>query len=172
MDIEKASTIPCPSDNANPLAVFDGGHISFGGLPHPKYSLSKILEYVGDNGVFVDLMEDHELKLKGDYRDQLPSHILHLHFPIPDRTVPRVEDVNAILEAILPHLGKNIYFHCLGGNGRSALIASCLAGKIGNYDFDTIYQHMVAQHHRRVYHKYEPLSDNGQLEFLRHYLSH
>jgi hypothetical protein len=170
MDITKATTIPCPSDNANPLAVYEKGCITFGGHPHPKYSLSTILGHIGE-GVIVDLMEEDELQKRGDYRSLLPESVKHLHFPIPDRTVPSVEYVNAILDVLRPFLGRNIYIHCLGGNGRSALIAACLVGKNSEYNFDTIYQHLLTQHCRRVYHKYAPLSDAGQLEFIKNYLS-
>ncbi len=159
--------IPCPSNASNPLAKYNGGIIYIGGLPHPRYAFKDI---IGKVDLFVNLMEDPELQEKGNYINLLSEGVPCLRFPIPDRTVPSKEYVDRIIEDIKPHLGKNIYIHCLGGNGRSALLGCALIGKVGSIPFDTLWSHLKTQHGRRYFRRYEPLSDPGQLDFLRLYL--
>lgn len=165
--------ILCPSNASNPLAIFGEGIIYIGGLPHPRYAFKDIIKKVD---VFVNFMEDDELEEKGNYLPLLPEGIPCLRFPIPDRTVPEKAYVDRIIEEVRPYLGKNIYFHCLGGTyaeeycGRSALVCCAFIGKVGSIDFDTLWSHLKSQHGRRSFRRYEPLSDPGQLDFLRNYL--
>lgn len=165
------SDVACLSDSSNPLARYGTGVIHIGGLPHPRYSFDSVVGS-GKVDVLVNLMQDEELKQRGDYRPLLSRHpnVLHLHFPFPDRTVPAIDYLDKILEATIPHIGKNIYVHCLGGNGRSAIVGCSLVGKLTEYTLEEIYQHLLTQHRRRAYRKYEPLNDPGQLDFLGEYL--
>jgi protein-tyrosine phosphatase len=176
MDTSKLSLdvgcVECPSNASNPLAKYEDGIIYVGGLPHPRYSFKDVFGE-GKIDVVVNLMEESELRAKGDYRNllaSLPKEVCYLHFPIPDRTIPSVEYLEDILRQIAPHLGKNIYVHCLGGNGRSMMVGCALVGKFGKYPWDRLHEHLVQQHTRREFRRYEPLSDPGQLDFLKGYL--
>src|SRR5690606_34769276 len=56
------------------------------------------------------------------------------YFPIADRDVPDNTDLTQLLDRILLDLGKDrkVAMHCIGGKGRTGLVAACLARKVFN----------------------------------------
>jgi protein-tyrosine phosphatase len=76
--------------------------------------------------VFVDLTNPSD----GVPDYQLPTGVERWHYPTPDqRTLPddvTIELVRRIGVALSQ--GRGIYCHCLGGHGRSAVVAACVFG--------------------------------------------
>jgi protein-tyrosine phosphatase len=62
---------------------------------------------------------------------EVPSEdIKVIKFPIPDRRIVKDQDALSLVKRLnkLMDRGKVIYIHCLGGHGRSAVIAGLLYG--------------------------------------------
>jgi protein-tyrosine phosphatase len=86
----------------------------------------------------VNLMEESETELLGSFMDPYESILAGVakergrtvrveRFPIVDRSVPTVEEMELILRRIQKELeaGGVVYVHCLGGIGRTGTVIGC-----------------------------------------------
>ena len=76
---------------------------------------------------FIDLTEEGELT---PYAGDLPAGVRHHRFPIEDVRNPECcEDVIPVMQTIdgILDRGGKVYIHCMGGIGRTGLIAACYA---------------------------------------------
>jgi protein-tyrosine phosphatase len=113
--------------------------IMLGWFPTPNQEDGCGIDAILDTGrnVFVSLVSDEERKRYIDYtlrvRDKLPFAIF-FHHPIVDDNVPtNPQEFRCLIDA-LAHLvksGRKIYIHCVGGHGRSAVVAGCLLKTLG-----------------------------------------
>ena len=74
---------------------------------------------------FVDLTEEGECV---DYQAMLPASVTYLRRAIPDQRVPRrAAQMRRIQQEIASALatGRNVYFHCRAGIGRTGTVAGC-----------------------------------------------
>jgi len=55
-----------------------------------------------------------------------------LHFPIPDHSITKDEDVLAFTDELVSrfHNGEVMYIHCWGGHGRTGTIVACLLARL------------------------------------------
>jgi len=91
---------------------------------HPDWTRRR-LERFRSAGVsaFVDLTEDGESVA---YADLVGGWATHRRFPIRDFSVPSVDEMTAILEALDAALERGVvYVHCLGGSGRTGTVVGC-----------------------------------------------
>jgi protein-tyrosine phosphatase len=97
--------------------------------------------------VLVSLLTDEEiieLSLADEALHCANNHIEFLRFPIPDHSVPPLNEKTAgVIHELWERLaaGKSIAIHCRAGLGRSSMIAACimvLAGIDPNSVFDVI----------------------------------
>jgi protein-tyrosine phosphatase len=106
----------------------------------------KKLELLLDCGVqtVVNLMEDGEFGIIGDesryYYASLQAldgqrglGVETLRFPIEDMSVPDIETMTCILDAIDQAIrsGRRVYLHCLGGLGRTGTVVGCWLARHG-----------------------------------------
>ncbi len=76
-------------------------------------------------GCFIDLTEEGECVA---YQDILPASVTYLRRAIPDQRVPRrAAQMRRIQDEIASALaaGRNVYFHCRAGIGRTGTVAGC-----------------------------------------------
>ncbi|HEV7433028.1 MAG TPA: ADP-ribosylglycohydrolase family protein [Steroidobacteraceae bacterium] len=74
---------------------------------------------------FIDLTEEGECVA---YQDMLPASVTYLRRPIRDQRLPRrVAQMRRIQDEIASALaaGRNVYFHCRAGIGRTGTVAGC-----------------------------------------------
>jgi protein-tyrosine phosphatase len=83
--------------------------------------------------ILVTLIEAHEFDKLGipDLRARTSHHkIESIWFPIPDTRVPQsMQEFSTLIEKLAAHLnaGKTVVIHCMGGRGRTGLVAAaCL----------------------------------------------
>lgn len=79
--------------------------------------------------VLVNLTSQRETEELDPY--ELPSEDMQvIQFPIPDRRIVKDQEALGLVKRLnkLMDKGKVIYIHCLGGHGRSAVIAGLLYG--------------------------------------------
>jgi hypothetical protein len=104
--------------------------------------------------VFVSLVESPEFLKFGDYRPWLPPYVTSLWVPTPDRDITLDETVYQLVETIysLIRQGHLVYTHCMGGHGRSGVIAIlCLIRYYGwETQFAIDFNHRI--HASRTYH--------------------
>jgi protein-tyrosine phosphatase len=111
--------------------------------------LPEQLEALLDTGVtlVVNLMEEPETELLNSFMDSYESILTALanargrsirveRFPIVDRSVPTVEEMELILRRIQKelHAGGIVYVHCLGGIGRTGTVIGCYFAGQGEAD--------------------------------------
>jgi protein tyrosine phosphatase (PTP) superfamily phosphohydrolase (DUF442 family) len=95
-------------------------------------------------GTVVSLIERDEIReLHLSDEKQLCEEygITFIHFPIPDRGVPKsVEALKAMVESLSAKVtaGEAIVIHCRAGIGRTGLIAACVMLHLG-YPFKNIF---------------------------------
>ena len=75
---------------------------------------------------FVDLTEAGEYGL-ALYDGELPDGVEYRRITIPDYSVPSVEGMREILDALDNALagGRTVYLHCFGGRGRTGTVVGC-----------------------------------------------
>lgn len=91
-----------------------------------------------DAEVLVSLIEDHEYHMAGieDFDTKLPEGLKHLKMPIPDGGTPdeawerRWEVDGRVVREVLSRGGK-VCLHCMGGLGRTGMIAARLLVEFG-----------------------------------------
>lgn len=100
--------------------------ILLGAIPISS-TIPKILE--AGITVFVDLLPLGESK----YKENLPSHIEVINFPIASGRAPSLKSTRELIAKIIILMAsKSIYIHCQGGHGRTGLIGAILYGQINN----------------------------------------
>lgn len=88
--------------------------------------------------ILVSLMEPHEYALLGveALHDKVPEGMLHLQLPIPDGSIPDAaweatwKRKSPFIHTVLRRGGK-VCLHCLGGLGRTGLVAARLLVEFG-----------------------------------------
>jgi len=75
---------------------------------------------------FVDLTEAGEYGL-ALYDGELRDGVEHCRIAIPDYSVPSVDVMREILDALDDALarGRTVYLHCFGGRGRTGTVVGC-----------------------------------------------
>ena len=91
--------------------------------PREKYQYDTKLYKVVNN--IVCLMEEFEFKTLNDYRPNIPASINFLHYPIQDLSTLEDDRIMKIIHAINKLKGITM-IHCMGGHGRSGVIACLL----------------------------------------------
>lgn len=101
-----------------------------------KRDLETDLEAVSAAGIgtLVCLLEAQELE-QWEIPDLIPAArkrgIEVLHLPIKDVSEPTLEEARALVRQLLERAASPILIHCVGGLGRSGLIAGCLLRAMG-----------------------------------------
>jgi hypothetical protein len=83
------------------------------------------LERFRGSGVttFIDLTVEGE---EPSYADLIDGWATHGRFPVRDYSVPSVDEMSAILDAMDAALERDVvYVHCLGGSGRTGTVIGC-----------------------------------------------
>jgi len=116
---------------------------------------------------FVDLTEAGELE---PYTEQLDGWATYLRFPIRDYSVPSVDEMTAILDALDTALEREVvYLHCWGGSGRTGTVIGCWLVRHG-MDCDEALATIAALRRETAYGaKRSPESDE-QHDFVRAWL--
>ncbi len=117
----------------------------FPGDPDPDLELRNLATLL-ENGIltFLDLMEEGESNLDDEpivpYVPLLKKlarsrsvKVKVLRFPIRDMSIPEVQMMRSILDAIDRELdaGRAVYVHCLGGVGRTGVVVGCWLARHG-----------------------------------------
>lgn len=60
----------------------------------------------------------------------------YYHFPVPDMGIPQNDDLAKFIDQILPEIrkGAKVAIHCMGGKGRSGMVALRMMIKLGIQD--------------------------------------
>ena len=101
--------------------------------------------------VLVSLVEDHELaavKIPLLVEGARAVGIETVRFPIVDVSIPReMPPVLALVERLVSDLraGRVVVVHCMGGLGRTGLIAGCVAVALGRTAKDAVIQVRAAR---------------------------
>jgi hypothetical protein len=116
---------------------------------------------------FLDLTEQDELD---PYAELLDGWATHRRFPIRDYSVPSVEEMRAILDALDAALEQDVvYVHCWGGSGRTGTVIGCWLVRHG-MDCDEALAAIAALRRETAYgDKRSPESDE-QCDFVRGWL--
>lgn len=103
---------------------------SRGGHPWER-NLGADVDVVAREGIrtIACLVEAHELVKWGIAA--LPSAVAArgielLHCPIPDVSVPTLDDARSLVHELIARRERPILIHCIGGLGRTGVIAGCL----------------------------------------------
>lgn len=102
--------------------------------------------------ILLSLIEEHEYFQAGvaDMDERMPKGLLHIKMPIPDASIPNAawehywSSVGKRIRAALERGGK-ICVHCMGGLGRSGMIAARLLVEFGVEPGTAIRQVRVAR---------------------------
>jgi len=84
----------------------------------------------------IPLVTEKEIEQKAKrnlFKAYTKAGIEILHYPVPDLTSPKREDVVAAVEALEQHLvvdGTNVAVHCNAGIGRTGVIVSCVVQRL------------------------------------------
>jgi len=116
---------------------------------------------------FLDLTEEGELE---PYTELLDGWATYRRFPIRDYSVPTVDEMTAILDALDAALGREVvYLHCWGGSGRTGTVIGCWLVRQG-MDWERALATIAALRHETAYgEKRSPESDE-QHDFVRIWL--
>lgn len=106
--------------------------------------------------IFISLQSEAEIKHKlsdRDYVPHLPSSVIFIRAPIPDRKV--VDDQTALqlrdLILNLIYQGKRVMVHCLGGKGRTGTILGLVIAKYYNLDYNQTVQRLKQSYAQRCF---------------------
>jgi protein-tyrosine phosphatase len=132
-----------PTGNSNWLLhISNGGGLIVGGYPRPIEDLDKV-------GVktYVTLMEHGE---KG-YSDYNEYHEVY-RMPIKDRHSTTDDNLSRTAKYITYRIKKGdlVYLHCLGGHGRTGLVAGAVLREFG-YSYEDTAMILKEGHHTRDY---------------------
>jgi len=116
------------------------GRRGAGSLGYYERDLAADLRAVREWGaeVLVSLIEEHEYRMAGieDFDMKLPEGLKHLRMPIPDGGTPdeawerRWAADGRVVREVLARGGK-VCLHCMGGLGRTGMIAARLLVEFG-----------------------------------------
>eukprot|EP00304_Pavlova_gyrans_P008626 CAMPEP_0206048424 /NCGR_PEP_ID=MMETSP1466-20131121/24108_1 /ASSEMBLY_ACC=CAM_ASM_001126 /TAXON_ID=44452 /ORGANISM="Pavlova gyrans, Strain CCMP608" /LENGTH=195 /DNA_ID=CAMNT_0053423481 /DNA_START=18 /DNA_END=605 /DNA_ORIENTATION=+ len=120
-----------PGDFVGKLLLSDvnlRGNLLFGPqLASPKYWRA-IAEHVQ---VIVKLTDEpYPSAVENCLREY--DHVVVVSFPVPDFSIPRVEDVDKLVVKILKRLerGDHVYIHCREGKGRTGMILGAITARV------------------------------------------
>lgn len=104
--------------------------------PRWARDLDADLDVVAREGVrtIACLVEAHELvkwAIAGLPSAAAERGIELLHFPIPDVTVPSLHAARSVVRELIARREAPILIHCIGGLGRTGVIAGCLLRALG-----------------------------------------
>ena len=121
-----------PTNNCSALLHANTTQIYFGATPHTLSEFKAILEWVGGDGLLLDLRVDKERA--GSETTPFQYHTRaeligrnYLHYPITDRSVPipkRLVSYRALIQKTVTH--PRVYVHCRGGHGRAGVVVACM----------------------------------------------
>lgn len=128
-------------------SVLLNGRLRFG-----KYPTDAEVAQLKANGysIFVDLCPSKQIT----WQPYDKTNIYYNHWPIKDRTA-QIEDperFTAFLDKLVTVMraGYKVYVHCLGGHGRSAMVAAVIYGKFTGVDAQTALQAVYDAHQQRT----------------------
>ena len=132
---------------------------------------------------YVCLMESDELARFRPYTELIasagaqltpPLPVLdHVHFPIPDRGLPRDEtDLLALVRDMLARMsqGRKLYVHCWGGHGRTGTVVAVLLAHLHGISAKTSLIMWKQMHHTRTHHATRASPEARQAAFVRRLL--
>jgi mRNA deadenylase 3'-5' endonuclease subunit Ccr4/protein-tyrosine phosphatase len=134
--------------------------------------------------VYVNLMQENELKRFRPYADLIEHYSLAQHpplqpsflnFPIPDGGVvagrEKEEEFVGLIYEIIQNLkqGKRLYIHCWGGHGRTGTIVSVILSVIDPQRFPVDEALRICQdlHSKREYNGKHKSPEGSQIPFVR-----
>lgn len=143
----RIDSVMIPGRNGEIGMTFCPGKKQIGVMGYHNRDLAADLNAIQAWGaeVLVSLIEEHEyLKAGvGDFEARMPDDVLHLKLPIPDASIPSAawehhwETEGSLVRSVLRRGGK-ICVHCMGGLGRTGMVAARLLVEFGVHPEEAI----------------------------------
>lgn len=114
-----------PPTTKSTIFPMSGYIVSFGATPHNLSEGIAIQDFVGPDGVVLDLrnLKGKPDKIPGGFQMNWTSK--YINYPITDMNIPEsMYRLKQTLDQVLQH--PRIYIHCRGGHGRAGLVVAAL----------------------------------------------
>lgn len=143
----RIDSVPVPGRGGAIGMTFCPGKKCMGASGYHDRDLGLDLKAIRDWGaeILVSLIEEHEYHKVGigDFEERMPEGMLHLQLPIKDASVPgraweeRWKKEGRLVHSVLRRGGR-VCLHCMGGLGRTGMVAARLLVEFGVHPEDAI----------------------------------
>ena len=123
----------------------------YGGEPHDNVQYNKLLLY-GVTAI-IDLVKEKNTKKKFNYREHVPTYITYSHYPIKGGSTLIDSKMKTIVNSIVDMInnGEIVYIHCMGGHGRSGVVAGIVYSYLTKSNYKDTLLYMKKMHNTRKY---------------------